>query len=157
MNCWNRARAHPKPGRVPTALLAFALVVGIAGCGQEAERSPEPGASTSTPTEAPAGPQAAAGAPVTELPRDFPRYPGSQVDRIGGRGSTLSAVFRTNDAPGDVISHYLNVLPTEGWSVQESSVGGDRTVMGEKEGRFLTIMASAEGDATKIGVLLMDR
>jgi hypothetical protein len=158
--------------------LLGALVALTLACGSgEKEAATQPSATTPTPaapTSPPAEGQAQQGAAqrranvpaqITqgELPDDFPSdlpvFPDAQPRNsmmVGGSGLLL---LGTSASVADVLSHYREQLPSQGWTVDavtEGAGGTKASVRAHKESRNATISISQakDGAGTEIGIAL---
>ena len=141
-------------------LLCAALALAIA-CGDNME-SNTPTAGTPAAEGTPeATPPADAGMPAElvkgELPKDFPSdlpvFPGATpTTSLMAGGSGLIVLSATAPA-ADVLSHYREQLPAQGWTVDD--VGEDPgRISAHKGGRSATISITEGTEGTEIGIAI---
>ena len=86
-------------------------------------------------------------------PADLPTYPDAKPGNsimVGGAGLV---VFSVNASSADVLAHYRDQLPAQGWTIDQVSEKPPR-IAASKAGRKATISISTRGDHTEIGVAL---
>jgi hypothetical protein len=143
------------------ALAALAL-----GCGDSGDETPAAGTQAAQPAAPDASKKAtraeklaAQPAEITkgELPKfypsDLPLFPDSKPTTsmmVGGAG----LIVLTTSAPvADVLAHYREQLPAQGWTLDKVSEKPPR-IAAHKEGRKATVSLSRSGETTEIGVAL---
>lgn len=141
------------------ALAALAL-----GCGDSGDETPAAGTQAAQPAAPDASTKraeklAAQPAEITkgELPKfypsDLPPFPDSKPTTsmlVGGDGLI---VFSTSAPTADVLAHFREQLPAQGWTLDQATEKPPR-IAAHKEGRKATISVSRSGDMTEIGVAL---
>jgi hypothetical protein len=146
-----------KPRVLGLLCAALALALALA-CGDKTE--------TNTPTTpgaegAAATPPEDAGVPAEmvkgELPKDYPSdlpiFPGATPTTSLMAGGSGLIVLGTTAPVADVLAHYREQLPAQGWTVDE--VGEDPgRISTHKGGRTATISISEGSEGTEIGIAI---
>jgi hypothetical protein len=156
--------------------LGYALVLLVVSCGDCGKpEAPAPGATgATTPSDTPAVPAepdapakgktkaeklAESPAEITKdvlpkfYPADLPTYPDAKPGNsimVGGAGLVVLSVKASS---ADVLAHYRDQLPAQGWTIDQVSEKPPR-IAAHKEGRKATISISSRGEQTEIGVAL---
>jgi hypothetical protein len=150
-------------GKAGIVALACALAALALGCGDsggtgapatEAAKPDEPGAAKATAKKQPPA-EITTGELPKYYPSDLPPFPDSKPTHsmlVGGSG----LIMFTSTAPiADVLAHYRDQLPEQGWTVDEVSESARRSrVVAHKEARKATIVISGRAGVTEIGVSL---
>lgn len=153
-----------------TAGLLAALTALALGCGGSDEGGEAtPGATPAATGEAPETPTAgtttiqgeyaseaaeiARGQLPQDYPSDLPVYPGAQPTTSMMVGGSGLIVLSSNAPVADVLAHYREALPSQGWTVDSVSEKPGR-LSAHKESRSATISISEGKNGTEIGVAL---
>jgi hypothetical protein len=145
-----------KKARVVGSICAV-LALSWVACGGSDEpapnAAPEPGAAAPAPEpEIPA--EIVRGELPKEYPADLPMYPGATPTTSLLAGGTGLIVLSATAPAADVLAHYRNELPSQGWTVDEVTED-PASISAHKGGRTarISISPSDEG-STEIGVAI---
>jgi hypothetical protein len=148
-------------GKAGIVALGCALALLALGCGDRSEpkgdAAPEaaasaegkPGAKVRKRTPPPA--EIARGELPKFFPSDVPQFPGSTPKTSMMVGERAFSVFTTSAPIADVLAHYREQLPANGWTVDKASEKPPR-ILAHKEGRKVTLSVSRKATETEIGI-----
>ena len=142
-------------------LLAALTALALAACGGDDKSTgttttETPGEPSSTTVPGNAGDmpaEIAQGELPKDYPSDLPLYPGSKPTTAMMVGGSGLIILSSQASVADVLAHFREQLPAQGWTVDEVSESPGR-VAAHKGGRSATISISEAEGGTEIGVAL---
>jgi hypothetical protein len=140
-------------------LLAALTALALAACGGDDKSTgttTEPGATGSTTVPGGSGDmpaEIAQGELPKDYPSDLPLYPGSKPTTAMMVGGSGLIILSSQASVADVLAHFREQLPAQGWTVDEVSESPGR-VAAHKGSRSATISISEAEGGTEIGVAL---
>jgi hypothetical protein len=146
-------------GRFAMFALVSLTATALIGCGSGSESADSPGgqmpvASTSARSGAGQAEIPDPGQLPSGFPADVPLYPRAETEQgFADRAGSQFVTFNTGDSVDKVHAFYVEQLENEGWSV--TAYPRNDTRLGATKGdRVLTVMMSAVGGRTEIGLSL---
>ena len=141
----------------PTAATPTETPTPAAGADAPKKRSPEVIAAKRA--EAGGDAQITRGELPEGFPSDVPMFPDAQPKTSMMVGSSGLVVLTSNAALSDVLTHFREQLPSQGWtvdSVSEAAGGTKATVKAHKDARSATVSLNQAkgGTGTEIGISL---